>query len=121
MNGKKALAGQFENIEFATRDPGSTALSPQTRQALAKMDQKIAALEQCQHNIRRPLRLRRSDYKKIKALRQQRDLLEKVGYGAYKTQRMVRAVGRNFGKLSWAINFYNTCSHGLTQMRRGLI
>ncbi len=82
---QKAMAGQFENIEFATRDPGSTALSPQTRQALAKMDQKIAALAQSQHNIRRPLGSRRSDYKKIKELRQQRDLLEKVGYGAYKT------------------------------------
>ncbi|MCF6364454.1 MAG: phospholipase D-like domain-containing protein [Gammaproteobacteria bacterium] len=96
---QRAMAGEFDNLEFITRDPGRTALSPQTRQALANIDQQIEAILGRKMLGGRGYRLSPADQAELNGLKRQRKLLKKVGQGAYQAQNERIEDGISYGNI----------------------
>jgi len=87
---QKAIRGEFKNIEFVTRDPASTAVSPKTHKELVNLNQQyrqhLAVAWKRRHRSVLGPELRLQDKARLSAIKNDFDQLLKVGHGAHTAQ-----------------------------------
>jgi len=82
----RAMKGKIQNIELITRDPGGSVSSGQTQAKTQEIDERIKAISDSAPRNGRGY-LYPKERNQINLLKEKRNLLTKVGYGAYHAQQ----------------------------------
>jgi len=94
-----ARIGRIKNIEFITRDPDSTALSPKTLEEMVKKREEMSAVWKRGKQSTRGRRLSPDDRAEFNRLVNEFNQLKKVGYGAHTAQQERIGNGIPYGNI----------------------